>query len=402
MKPIHFVLLLAVSPLAAAQTATQWLAAEPGDLVAPANVTVKAALPSLNDEQAPVSFEQTLDRRMSISAPTPHRASSRQFWLETDGAALKAGLSVPTTAKGSLIRISSARNAGKATALDSSQLWLNDGAKVLTDGAGIKALADGEALQAAAPFPENTLAFKLDDSIAAGMVKVGTFQSVDDQAKFVVHVFEPNSDKTAELMMEQNGYFSGQTFKAQLALKGITADRKGINGFAVSPSGEMVDLKFTANGEQWSAVGTASDEPGMWEVHVFANGTTKAGNAVIRNIRIPVAITAPTARLMGQASGNAQALSVALSVDVAGRYAIRGVLYGTDAQGQMVPASGSESARWLTPGQHTIALTFAAQSIDGLTAPFELRHLQLLDQSRMGVLHSQQRAARLIAHQDFR
>jgi len=122
---------------------------------------------------------------------------------------------------------------------------------------------------------------------------------------------------------------------------------------------------------------------------------------VVRTARTAFACSLPTAVLGGDAavrSGEA-GVEIALAVDVttAGRYDASGVLYGTDAKGQLRPLALAHAANWLDPGRAALTLTFDAARLEAarLAAPFELRDLRLADQGRMGVLHRQSRALTL-------
>ncbi|NJL29969.1 MAG: DUF4785 domain-containing protein, partial [Thermoanaerobaculia bacterium] len=73
---------------------------------------------------------------------------------------------------------------------------------------------------------------------------------------------------------------------------------------------------------------------------------------------------------------------------------VSGLLYGTDAEGQLRPMAEAQSAAWLEPGSAKLDLVIDRSAVTGATlkAPFELRGLRLVDQSRMGVLHQQAQA----------
>lgn len=59
--------------------------------------------------------------------------------------------------------------------------------------------------------------------------------------------------------------------------------------------------------------------------------------------------------------------------------------------GAMAPVAVAHSAAWLEPGAGNIELAHDAALLAGVRGPYELRDLSLLDQSRVGLLHRQQR-----------
>ena len=68
----------------------------------------------------------------------------------------------------------------------------------------------------------------------------------------------------------------------------------------------------------------------------------------------------------------------------------------TGPDGQLHAVSEAHAAAWMEPGQHRLTLPFAKAHLPiGYGAPFELRQLELHDQSRMAPLELRTRAARL-------
>lgn len=102
----------------------------------------------------------------------------------------------------------------------------------------------------------------------------------------------------------------------------------------------------------------------------------------------------PQARLDGNVNllDRADQLVARFGVEVgaAGRYEVRALLYGM-VGGAMAPVAVAHSAAWLEPGAGTIELAYDAALLAGVRGPYELRDLSLLDQSRVGLLHRQQR-----------
>jgi hypothetical protein len=127
-------------------------------------------------------------------------------------------------------------------------------------------------------------------------------------------------------------------------------------------------------------------------MHVFANA-----QGIQRDARTAFAVVQPTARFDGQAGINADALRFALPVQVAspGRYEARGTLYATGRDRVLRPVAQAHSAAWMNGGRGMLVLDFEqAHLAPGYGAPFELRQLELHDQTRMAPLETRARALR--------
>ena len=87
--------------------------------------------------------------------------------------------------------------------------------------------------------------------------------------------------------------------------------------------------------------------------------------------------------------GDGLVVRLGLETAAAGRYEVRGTLFGTGADGALVPVAVAHSAAPMASGRGELELAFPADLLTGVSAPFEVRDLQLTDQTRMGVLHRQ-------------
>ncbi len=89
-------------------------------------------------------------------------------------------------------------------------------------------------------------------------------------------------------------------------------------------------------------------------------------------------------------------VSLPLQVAAAGRYEARGTLYATAANGQLQPVAQAHAAAWFDgPGRGALVLPFDQAALPaGFGAPYELRDLQLQDQSRMAPIESRALALR--------
>ena len=123
---------------------------------------------------------------------------------------------------------------------------------------------------------------------------------------------------------------------------------------------------------------------------MFANA-----GGIQRDARTAFAVAAPTARLDGVFAFNARTMRMALPVQAGsvGRYEARGTLFATGSDGAMRPVSEAHSAAWMKRGKGMLVLQFdRAHLPQGYGAPFEVRQLELNDQSRMAPLESRERA----------
>ena len=133
--------------------------------------------------------------------------------------------------------------------------------------------------------------------------------------------------------------------------------------------------------------------PGLWELQVFASG-----DGLQRDARTAFAVAQPTARFKGDHAFNAQLLRVAL----AGRSRFARTLRGARDAVRVRPGP-RVATRWRrrTPrpgsnrGDGMLVLDFDRQHLPaGYGAPFEVRQLELHDQTRMAPLEIRERGAR--------
>lgn len=411
LKTSALVLLAGASlaSLAGAQTTMEWMvlkSARPGDFAAGQAIAADNArsLPGVSRE--PVAFAYALPADQApIAAPAPFVAESREYWMEVDGARLRDGVAIHTTVPGALVRINPAAQAqlqgrGAALALDPAALEIRSGAGRFAGGTGMELLASAEALKASgAPFAEGTAAFRLASRVGAGELVLAAREAVAGE-RYVVHVFEPASEHKLSLRTEKTEYLHGQQLAIETSLGNGQSRLRfdQVEAFVSAPGGRAWPLAVTRQKDgSYRGVLTldareAAPE-GLWEVNLAARGQQN-GLKVVRGARTAFAVALPTAALEGQVgiSRTSQGFRVELPVEVgtAGRYEARGILYGTNAAGELRPMTIAHFANWLESGRGSLGLDFAIGA--GFKAPFELRDLRLMDQGRMGLLHRQDQA----------
>lgn len=371
-------------------------------LVAPALVEAAAT-----SERSPVSFSWAVDPRETVELATPpQRSESREYWVALTGAELARGAELFTAAPGALVRLQPAdgKSDPAAIGLDRLTLISPDGRERSVAQAA-DALASAEQLSAAeAPFVEGTVAFRLREELGAGR-----FVLRGDAAaagRYVLHVFDRGSDAALVLESERASYLAGERVQlsAQLVARSLRIQASAVDGFVVSPSGRQLPVtwKPLPGGGFTAAVqlptSAESGDRGLWELVASARGE-RDRQVVLRSGRVAFAVATPTARLVGQATQAPAAKGeIAVRFDVeaaaAGRYELRGVVYGNDANGNPRPAAVAHSAAWLETGKAALTLRFdnAALRSSGLSGPWEVRALELRDQGRLGLLERRARA----------
>ena len=354
-------------------------------------------------EREPVRFSWAIDASTTLDAPQPFTATSRDYWTTVDATELARGHTVHTTRPGAMVLVSPER--GAAAAVQPSDMRILRGGRVLDPATATDRNAPASELRAAtgAPFAAGSLGFRLRPELGAGRFDI---QLPDARGRYVVHVHEPDSPYALKLVNPDTTKLTGDavSIDAELVAPAGTPPLQRLGGLLTAPDGRTFDLTpiRTAGGYRLQAQlpRQASSQPGLWEAHAFAVGEA-AGEPLLRDAKVALEVTAPTARLGGSyaVTTGPDGLEVTVPLQVAseGRYEVRTVLHGTDASGSLRPAAVGHSADWLRPGRQALTLEFAPELYRGLTAPFELRQLSLGDQGRHGRLEYRENAARLEA-----
>jgi Domain of unknown function (DUF4785) len=341
-------------------------------------------------ERAPVSFSWKLDPQQALAAPAPHTAQSREYWQTVDGASLQQGLELQLSAPGSLIRVSPARGAAGLSA---------DALRVDAPGRGAvklqRMLSDRQLQAAGMDVQRGTVMAKLGNDVGAGRYMLRAQQA---KGQYVVHVFEPGSDTVLRAGTDRDRALAGETLRLDVAMNaGSRALKPQAEALLVAPDGRTWPVALAASGNglgaQVKLPAVASNAPGLWELQVFADA-----GGVQRDARTAFAVAQPTARFGGSLDFNIQALRVDLPVQAGseGRYEARGTLYATGPDGTLRPVSQAASAAWMRPGKASLRLQFERSHLpQGYGAPFEVRQLELHDQTRMAPLETRERAARI-------
>lgn len=369
-----------------------------GELLAP--LGLKAT--SVPTEAVAMSWALPAHKAIDLT-PQPFVATSKEYWVDVTAQELKAGVPLFAQAPGALVRLNPAAGEKALAAIDPSALTIIDPAKrAFTDGQAMELVATAAQLKAAgSPFVEGTVAFRLRSDLGAGSF---TLKAADlSQGRYVMHVLDQHSPVSLSLKTQRSDYLHGDPLIVETALQGdgLKLATTAVEGFVVSPAGRSWPLQLSpvAGGHQASLPLDALEAPapGLWEAHVAVQGKAD-GQPLRRYSKVAFNVAVPSASLNGRAERVASengALAIRLGVDTAaaGRYEVRGVLFGSNADGAMLPLAVGHSADWLQAGAQGLVLSFDAELVkaSGLDAPFEVRDLRLVDQGTLGTLHRQAR-----------
>ena len=348
---------------------------------APARLVALPA-PSMPIDHAPVAFSWKLDPAQPLAPPAPFVAESREYWQTVDAAELQRGVQLKMSSPGSLIRISPMAGARK---LDENALQIRDaqGAAELQGVASAKQLAS-----AGMDVQDGTLVAKLSPHEGADLY---TLQAKGAQGRYLVHVFEPASNDVLRATTDRQHALAGDRIRLDVDfdMAGKRASAMQAGALLVAPDGRTWPVAMKGRSADVQLPGNVGNVPGLWELQVFASA-----DGIQRDTRTAFAVAAPTARFSGVFAFNAKTMRMALPVQAGspGRYEARGTLFATGPDGTMSPVSEAHSANWMKRGNGMLVLQFDRSHVPaGYGAPFEVRQLELNDQSRMAPLESRER-----------
>tara|TARA_R110002020_G_scaffold21373_37_gene72448 strand:+ start:1169 stop:2389 length:1221 start_codon:yes stop_codon:yes gene_type:complete len=355
---------------------------------------IAAPLPKGDFERQPVAVAWAMDPAAELALQPAHLAQSREYWAAVDAGVLKSGFPLTTTAPGALVRISPEIRA-KSGVVDPGEVRLLRNGQPLPATA-FKRLATTDQLhKAGMDVSDGTVIVQLDEALGQGRFEL---QLGKASGRYLVHVFEPNSDLVLEAQSQRGRLLAGDTVEVATRLaKGGSALAGGVvQAQLVSPSGQSWPMTVSDGKASVQLPLDADAGLGLWEVQLFAGAASKDG-PVQRDARTAIEVSRPTARLGGGYAFDPGAVKFSLPVQVAapGRYELRGVLYATGPQGNLQPVAQAHSASWFDAGERKLDLAFGPGNLPmGYGAPFELRFLELKDQTRLGTLETREVALR--------
>ncbi|MEL7448125.1 MAG: DUF4785 domain-containing protein [Pseudomonadota bacterium] len=349
----------------------------------------------VNVNRERVQYSWVLDQDAQLRQQN-FEASSRGFQFTVTGEELTRGVALVTDAPGAALHISPARDAARLSE-QSLQLTASDGTRH-TAATGLRRAVDGATLRAyGIPFESSSLAFELAPVVGAGRLTLQSLQPLSGDDRYVVQVMDRNSTLALTLSAARAVFLENGILRARAALTNNKSTSAMViaESYLASPEGQRIPVTFDAQGDKVTLnhkLPAAGSVGALWDLHVVAR---EAGSGVMRNVKTSFAIARPTARFAGNFRSYdvpAAGIGVSFGIEVsdAGRYEVRAVLLGSDQSGALRPAVMASSAAWFQPGTSTIELRFDADKLaaTGLTAPFAMIDLQLLDQSRVVALQS--------------
>jgi len=374
---------------------------------------VELNVPDIAIEKKAVHFSQRLSAKNLISFKAKGFTSiSDEYWFEATGKQLKSGVALAISSPGALIRLSGKQTKGKysipAKAIDPNSVQLFKNNKMLSSPFSQK--VSQQEFATANIFP-NSSAMKLNSKLGKGEFTLKVDDYLVDEQRYIVNVKEKNAEHTLHLSLAKQSYMPGQKITFTSALKSTSTNKKILmqgkqKAYIKTPSGEKKTVSFTKYNDQFQftlPTDLTSEKRGqLFELHVETENRTN-DLKVKRNAKVAFAIAQPTARIeiVGKLLNVASESGVRTKSDAApsfadislrvaseGRYEISAVIYGSSGKNLSLPFMLSRSAYYLIPGDHTVKLRLDTDIIksSGLKAPYAIKSVRLMDQSRMALL----------------
>lgn len=343
-----------------------------------------------NQEKQTIQYNQSLiGTKLTTALPQGHVAKSKQYWLDLTGAQLTKGVDLPITSNQVIIRLNPASNLNKNFSLSAQQIEVTQNNTLVKP----QTVADAQALKAAGMNSgQHAFALKIIAEPGTLKLKLNKLDKSSSTKRFVINVFEPNSEYELSLTTER------QLFENNRPLK-VTADLKNhqknslpisIKGYISYPNGEKhADLKFSTS-QQGQTQATIDKLPGvpmnqgLWEIHTIAESRTK-DLTILRDLSSAFAVNLPVAQFNGHLNLIGHQLHLGINTTLASRYEVSTVLTGQNKSGKPQPIALLMSAQWLEKGTQNIALKLPQKLIEksGLMPPYNFTQLQLKNQSLM-------------------
>lgn len=409
MNRIGFALSLIGSTTSACSEAQMLAAGRPvlGDLV-PTRLAVPTGTEIAAHATVPLAQVRTLDPDRPLAMrPEPKPDRSRRFWKVIPGSALHDGIDLRTTAPGATISLRPRGETRDGTGIDPNGLVLVDPSGVAHSGteAMHTSVAWDEMRAGSTPFLPGTSAFRLDPELDAGTwtIRCDAPLGTDD---ILVHVVEPDSDLELTVKTDATTYLAGHTVVIDVeARQDATAvEIDHATARTRSPAGDEIEVALVPDGRGRLRGRLVPEElqavPGVpWLVEIEASIVTDDGLAQ-RNARVSFGYGVASAAFDGRVTFDegprgSPVATLGLQVVAPGRYAVAATVWGADAFGNGQPIGLVQSAAWLDPDDDGIELPLG-DLLDGTGAQIELRDLQLVDQSRVALLHRQALGATLV------
>ncbi len=345
-------------------------------------------------------FSFPIEQTNKLNASKAFNALSNEYRMEVSGAQLNKGVVLNSTQSNIAVMISSAKGeVGQSAQLDTGLLQLTH-----PDNAAaslVKTRASADQLAQVGMFA-NTVALTTNANADFGALTLKTEQALTKGDRYIVQVKEKNSPYNLSVSIPTQSYTEDDKVIARGAmLNGGDAFKAGkTTAQLVAPNGEVSQVSVTVNGTEleFAAAEQAnivSPINGLYELRVQSVASDN-GMTIPRNAKVAFALSRDTAQLNTVSMSDKMGLSasVRLLAKEAGRFEVRGVLYGTNSRGQLVPVMESHAAQNTSAGADSIKLPFDAAILAkaGVKAPYELRDVRLFDQKQLGLVDTLNRS----------
>lgn len=370
----------------------------------------------INQNQDYVSFVAPISVNLDeLNLQQTQTRISDEYWMTVSGRELNQGIALTISQSSSVIRIAARGDISsgaliQADAISPKNIQLiapTDSNMSIPEATLIRSLVDSEAL-ATAGLVDDSSALIMSASAKAGQYQLKVNQSLIADAQYLVNVKEKNSPYQLSLSTPSTVEQQTQQLTLDIALSEST-DSYTPTARLKRANGETTALKMTYSGGQWQAelpeelIDTSTDKAQVALSEIQVDVITKVnGKPVRRTVKTAFKPYVNSAKILPQVQSQwhdalPQALIFDLDIAKEGRFGIKGILVGTDTTGQQQAILQTQAAAWLTPEMHQLRVPLdpAIIKASGLTAPFELKALELQDQGQMARISYQAHALTL-------
>ncbi|GAA0341609.1 hypothetical protein GCM10009092_02680 [Bowmanella denitrificans] len=357
-------------------------------------------LPTTGD-YAHYSFALDTNAQLQVG-PVAEQVQSNEYSIQVNGHDLHQGVTLHTT-KAEALFLLTPLGSKQQSPLDVELLQLRyknqQGHPQIARRVSQQLLAQTGVL-------DNSMALQTTADSHPGAMLLSTSQPLPADASYRITVKEKGSAYILNLSVDNQNLLAQQRILARASLEklGQSLQIQRAEATLVAPDGELLpaSVKISRSGDMYIRASAPqkilSPKQGLYEIRL--QSVAQEDQATIpRDAKLAVALTNKTATLADVFLLQEKILyaKVGLLAEQDSRFEIRAMLYGTNADGQLVPVMESHAAQTLTAGADSILVPFEQAILDkaGVTAPFKLASVKLFDQHQLGLLDTKLDAATL-------
>jgi len=363
-------------------------------------VTPIYAIAGKADQQRSVKFSQTLDPDTKVdTTDRPQRQKSRVFFRRVKGRDLNKGVNFTLDADSGIVQLTpldGIKNGRKftRTSLPRGLTLSNGKERRSVEDDSIALRRSTQSLRSASPeFFGRAHAMRVPSEMGRGRFALEANGNASEDDEYVLYVLDKNSDISLNVTAPKVRIArrSALNFSAFVDSNGKTTV-ESLSAELVSPAGNRYPIKgkmkngrFESN---WPANVSESHAPGeLWEIQVHAMVRNAANELVERIAVVATDIFEQTATL-DDVDTESFGLELSVNVSQEGRYEARALVFGRDDDGKYKPALLSYQAEYLPAGTGKMRVEIDSDQMlgSGLMAPFEVRHVKLIDQQNLSVI----------------